>query len=254
MAAAMPQCDRAILRHGVCFQRGRRRICHGVATVRDFSGHAGGGGPLRISMAFACVFAAVSRGGCDGSRHGRMQPGGGRYGDGACVADGRTLTLTDGREVRLAGIEVPRRARRGGAGGAGKARGRAGHPAVRRWARTPTAMAGSPAGSIQQRTASRSSWNCSTKGHGLVAANVGGTRLRCRFFARGTGRPSGWRWPLGGPHIIVAKDAGDPGRDPGAFGAVSPWSRATCCRSAKAAARSTSISAGAGRKTSPSRR
>src|SRR5262245_38953906 len=74
--------------------------------VRDFSGPREGWA-LHGSMAFACAFAAVfaadaMAGGATGCNPTAVGPASVRS-----VADGRTLTLSDGREVRLAGIEIP---------------------------------------------------------------------------------------------------------------------------------------------------
>jgi endonuclease YncB( thermonuclease family) len=76
------------------------------------------GAALNTSVALACVFAAgfAATALADDKTACRPEPIG--PATVRSVADGRTLTLTDGREVRLAGIEVPNE---GGNGAAARA-------------------------------------------------------------------------------------------------------------------------------------
>ena len=195
----------------------RRPICHGVATVRAFCWAAWGGGPLRISMAFACVFAACLP---RPAARLRTRPAASRRRSvrRRCVRllDGRTLTLTDGREVRLAGIEVPTTSRRGGPGGAGRARGRPRRPAAADGPGNRPLRPASSAGIRGRRDGPSIQWSC-WRGPRLVAASVGGTACAAAFLSAER-RPERLAWPLGEPHITRRRTPRDPGGNPGASG------------------------------------
>jgi endonuclease YncB( thermonuclease family) len=158
-------------------------------------------------MAFACVFVAVSAadataGGTTGCNPDAVGPATVRS-----VADGRTLTLTDGRDVRLAGIEVPDE--QSAAARAALERFAAG-PDVRllkmgpdadRYGRFVGGIAGADGKPIQLELLS--------KGHVLVAGNAGHTGCAAAFLsAEKTARSAGAG--LWGTAYYAAQDARDP--------------------------------------------
>lgn len=162
---------------------------------------------MRISMAFACAFVAVAAadaraGGMAGCNPEAVGPAAVRS-----VADGRTLTLTDGRDVRLAGIEVPDE--QDAAARAALEKLVAG-PDVRllkmgldtdRYGRFVGGIAG-PDGKLIQL-------ELLNKGHALVAGHGGHAGCAAAFLsAEKTARSAGAG--LWGTAYYAAKDAGDP--------------------------------------------
>jgi endonuclease YncB( thermonuclease family) len=162
---------------------------------------------LRISMAFACAFAAVSAAdakaggttGCDPEVVGSAAV--------RSVADGRTLTLTDGRDVRLAGIEVP--SDNGAVPRAALEKLVAGKdvrllkmgPDTDRYGRFVGGIAGSDGRPIQLELLN--------KGHAMVAGNAGHTGCAAAFLsAEKAARTSGAG--LWGAAYYPPKDADDP--------------------------------------------
>jgi endonuclease YncB( thermonuclease family) len=158
-------------------------------------------------MAFACVFAAVSA--ADATAQGTAGCNPEAVGSAAVrsIADGRTLTLTDGRDVRLANIEVPDE--QGAAARAALERLVAGQdirllkmgPDADRYGRFIGGVAGPDGKPIQLELLN--------KGHVLMAGNAGRTGCAAAFLsAEKTARSAGAG--LWGTAYYAAKDARDP--------------------------------------------
>lgn len=160
-------------------------------------------------MALACVFAAVlaadaMAGGATGCNPEAAGPATVRS-----VADGRTLTLTDGREVRLAGIEVPGRDEDAAAARAALEKLAAGQtvrllkmgPETDRYGRFLGGIAAVDGRPIQLELLE--------KGRAQVAASAGGTGCAAAFLtAEKAARTAGAG--LWGAAYYSAKDASDP--------------------------------------------
>jgi endonuclease YncB( thermonuclease family) len=158
-------------------------------------------------MAFACAFVAVSAadakaGNTTGCNPAAVGPAAVRS-----IADGRTLTLTDGRDVRLAGIEVPDE--QGAAARAALEKMVAGQDIrllkmgldADRYGRFVGGIAGADGKPIQLELLN--------KGNALVAGNVGQTGCAAAFLgAEKTARSAGAG--LFGTAYYAAKDAHDP--------------------------------------------
>jgi endonuclease YncB( thermonuclease family) len=158
-------------------------------------------------MAFACAFAAVSA--ADAAAQGTAGCNPEAVGSATVrsIADGRTLTLTDGRDVRLAGVEVPEE--QGAAARAALEKLVAGRdirllkmgPDADRYGRFVGGIAGADGKPIQLELLD--------KGHALVAGNAGSTGCAAAFLsAEKTARSAGIG--LWGTAYYAAKDARDP--------------------------------------------
>jgi endonuclease YncB( thermonuclease family) len=157
-------------------------------------------------MAFACVFVAVSA--ADATAGGATGCNPEAVGSAAVrsVADARTLTLTDGRDVRLAGIEVP-----DGQEAAGRAalETLAAGPDIRLLKMGPEAdRHGRFVGAIAGADGKPIQLELLKKGHVLVAGNTGDPKCTAAFLsAEKAARAAGagvW-----GTAYYAAKDARD---------------------------------------------
>ena len=164
---------------------------------------------MNTSAALACVLAAGFAAQASADDRTACRPEAAGAVTVRAVADGRTLTLTDGREVRLAGIEVPNDGENGAAARTALENSRPdGMSGCCGWARTPTAMAGSPAGS-RPSDGQPIQLELLAKGHALVAGQAADTGCADAFrTAENTARSAGLG--LWGTAYYLTQDAGNP--------------------------------------------
>jgi endonuclease YncB( thermonuclease family) len=131
---------------------------------------------VRVVIALAGVLAALSAAWADGCRPEPAGPAAVRS-----VADGRTLTLQDGREVRLAGIEIPDENQGGAEARAALERLVAG-PDIRLVRMGPdTDRYGRFVGGVAAPGGTPIQLELLRKGHALVAENAGRTPCAAAF-------------------------------------------------------------------------
>ena len=160
-------------------------------------------------MAFACAFAAIYA--ADAVADGATGCNPQAVGSAAvrAVADGRTLTLTDGREVRLAGIEIPNETEHGAAAKAALEQLVRGQD-IRLLRMGPdTDRYGRFVGGIARPDGRPIQLELLAKGHALAAGSATDARCTAAFLsAEKAARTAGVG--LWGTAYYAAKDASDP--------------------------------------------
>ena len=160
-------------------------------------------------MAFACAFAAVSAANAMAGGTAGCNPEAVDSATVRAVADGRTLTLTDGREVRLAGIEVPNENEAGAAARAALDKLVTGRNIRLLKMGLETDRYGRFTGGIAAVDGKPIQLELLEKGHVLVAASAGDATCAAAFLtAEKAARTAGAG--LWGTAYYAAKDAGDP--------------------------------------------
>ena len=166
--------------HAIFRRRRPRPFCHSVATDPDFAWGMRGR-PLRPVWRWLACSRQVRGSGCGGRQ--KRLPAGSTGATVRTVLDGRTLLLADGRQARLAGIEIAN-AGNAGARGAGAPHRRPRRPAARLGPKTD--RYGRIAGLISVSGAAPLQVTLLAQGQARVAAAVGDKACAAAFGPRNT--------------------------------------------------------------------